>query len=417
MPSGKKTPKKQDWATGDLPLAKPADDDAPSRAPSKPWLNVRKLGPFAGAYFLLLGLYCGYLWLRANHGSGGDIAQAWERVTFPTTWIVISVIVWGALFAIIWFVFGPRQAEYNRYILEKERRERELRVEEYREVRHKEAEAQRQKDKRRQDEEAEQKRQLEKRAHARKLQKEEYEKKCNVMEEDWSQRGNQMLETLLRPGQDTNPDDGTMKLAKTAVEWVAQRFMIPHGLEYHRPLRDKYIEFHERRKWTKDNFPQLMIIAFMFGATLENLPPPHHYRVHFYKKIGLDQAIAICEAILVWCQANPPETPSGTGDDYEDQKLKCDQFYSLKQKAEKKISRCRTELISEEGLFQDEMKQHRRWEDEMHEQERRRKNQADKGELGDQIETLRRECQERNMSEEETQAHIDHLIREFSAES
>ena len=107
---------------------------------------------------------------------------------------------------------------------------------------------------------------------------------------------NSMLEVLMRKGQEENPDDEARVLYQTAPRIAAGFFQMPEILSYAQPHRDIHLPHHLRYDWLAYAFPQLVIFAYMLGATWNTLPPPHDQLLPYYLFMAEKQAKSIQEA-------------------------------------------------------------------------------------------------------------------------
>lgn len=101
--------------------------------------------------------------------------------------------------------------------------------------------------------------------------------------------GNLMLEVLLRPNQHIQPDADAELLPHCVRQIIAHHYDVPESLTYRCALRDKSIPPADRGDWARDTFVQLIIMAYVFGASRTNLSPPHDKLLSFYVRAAEEQ--------------------------------------------------------------------------------------------------------------------------------
>jgi hypothetical protein len=114
---------------------------------------------------------------------------------------------------------------------------------------------------------------------------------------DFAGIGNVVIETLMRPGQETVPDALSKYLDEFIAGVIQERHEIPPGLTYGRPWPDKHISFRERGQWQADRFRELLCDAYMLGSTIKCLPPPHDDARLEYALAGAEKAVEITTAL------------------------------------------------------------------------------------------------------------------------
>jgi hypothetical protein len=111
--------------------------------------------------------------------------------------------------------------------------------------------------------------------------------------EDFLGVGNLMLDVLMRPSQEDRPDADALLLEQSAPKVVRRKFKVPETVTIPSVFRDQHIAAADRGNWAKDRFIDLVITAYMLGASRSNLPPPHDKLVAYYRDTALKQ-----EAVL-----------------------------------------------------------------------------------------------------------------------
>lgn len=106
---------------------------------------------------------------------------------------------------------------------------------------------------------------------------------------DYCGIGNEILEILMRPGQAATPDDETMTMARVIPEIAYRKYGLPTNRSYALPHRDRYLKHSERGDWQRDGFVQLIVFAYVLGASRENLPPLYGEHVLFYEMVAAEQ--------------------------------------------------------------------------------------------------------------------------------
>ncbi len=94
----------------------------------------------------------------------------------------------------------------------------------------------------------------------------------------YSTVGNLMLEILTQPHQEHRPDANALALESLVPPLVVRARGISDtladSLVYDSPLRDRWIDRADWGDWAKDRYIRLLVFAFLFGPTLQNLPYP-----------------------------------------------------------------------------------------------------------------------------------------------
>jgi hypothetical protein len=120
--------------------------------------------------------------------------------------------------------------------------------------------------------------------------------------------GNLTIDVLMRPGQDTDPDDDAALLHQIQPQLVSRLTGLPVQMcaegDYPRPYLDLHVSPEDHGSWL-GSFGQMLVMAYAFGATRENLPPPHGVCVPFYRDLGRKQMAALREAVERY-MANKP---------------------------------------------------------------------------------------------------------------
>ena len=137
---------------------------------------------------------------------------------------------------------------------------------------------------------------------------------------DYRGIGNLMIEVLTRlPDQERRPDRGALLLARRIRELVSAKFGIPPALTYADVYRDKHLAASDRGRWDRDTFVQLLIYAYVFGGTRENLPPPHEKLLAYYKKTARDQEQLIREVATEYSKRAPDRNQLRRAQEIEEQ--------------------------------------------------------------------------------------------------
>lgn len=114
--------------------------------------------------------------------------------------------------------------------------------------------------------------------------------------------GNLILETLMWPGQEERPDAACRFLADGAHAILRRRYGLPTAVTFGRPHTDELIPGDKRGDWQADLFPELLITAYVLGATRVNLLPPHDRLVPYYQLLAGRQR-AVLEAAAHVCKS------------------------------------------------------------------------------------------------------------------
>jgi hypothetical protein len=116
---------------------------------------------------------------------------------------------------------------------------------------------------------------------------------------DYSGIGNLILDLLFLPRdycQDWEPRESGLLLARRIDGIVATMFGLHEAVTYHRPHRDTFLPPHLRRDWSADTFHQLVIFAFVLGATWQALPDTHEKLRPYYLHLAKLQTSSIANA-------------------------------------------------------------------------------------------------------------------------
>lgn len=116
---------------------------------------------------------------------------------------------------------------------------------------------------------------------------------ARLMHRDFIGIGNHALAVLFDRMLQNEPDDVTKVLANTIPAHVAEKFEIPASLTYACPHRDSYLPPLQRGTWKTDSYVQLIIFAFVLGATWRNLPVPHEILLPYYLELAKRQTSII----------------------------------------------------------------------------------------------------------------------------
>lgn len=114
-----------------------------------------------------------------------------------------------------------------------------------------------------------------------------------IRHEDYSGIGNLSLEVLLRPHQEHNPDAEALLLEKRVPGLVRRKFNVPEHVTVTSVYRDQLVASEHRDLWAECRYVELLISAYILGASRENLPAPFDKLVKFFKDTAAKQ-----EAIL-----------------------------------------------------------------------------------------------------------------------
>jgi hypothetical protein len=141
--------------------------------------------------------------------------------------------------------------------------------------------------------------------------------------------GNLILDVASRRGNDQHPDDDILLLHHLLPQMVHHFFQIPLEVcernGYDRPYLDRHVSAYDRDSWPRGHYVQLIVMAFAFGGTRENLfPAPHDTLARsFYRNFGREQRQCLEEAAAQhhkWAETHPalpaaptpPSAPSPT---------------------------------------------------------------------------------------------------------
>jgi len=114
--------------------------------------------------------------------------------------------------------------------------------------------------------------------------------------QDYIGLGNRILETLLLPSQEHEQDARARWLAENVRGIVSRKFQIFDELSFSQLYQDECLAAFYRGKWQYDGFPQLLIYAYVLGATWKKLPPPFEKLVPFYTLLAENQTKIIQQA-------------------------------------------------------------------------------------------------------------------------
>lgn len=118
--------------------------------------------------------------------------------------------------------------------------------------------------------------------------------------DDYPGIGNLILDVLMIPGREDNPDPLCQLLDRHAGMLILGKYSIGSEVSYSRPHRDEHLPWHIRGEWARDRFPQLIIDAYVLGAVRSNLAPPHNRLVAYYRAMAVAQDKSILESIRTW---------------------------------------------------------------------------------------------------------------------
>jgi hypothetical protein len=105
--------------------------------------------------------------------------------------------------------------------------------------------------------------------------------------------GNTILETLIVQQQDRNALPEGVLLAENERKFLAKYFDVPLSVSYACPHRDRFLRSERRGHWAEDHFVQLLITAYVLGATWESLPSPHDKLLPYYQLMARQQQASI----------------------------------------------------------------------------------------------------------------------------
>lgn len=126
------------------------------------------------------------------------------------------------------------------------------------------------------------------------------ESKCEL--DDFIGLGNLILEIALRPDQAEYPDILTGHLEDAVRVMIARKFNIPVGMGFCEPHADFHLPHALRGDWSSHRFPQLLIFAYVLGASWKTLPDPHAKLLPYYRLLAERQTEQIT---LVQASAGP----------------------------------------------------------------------------------------------------------------
>ena len=96
---------------------------------------------------------------------------------------------------------------------------------------------------------------------------------------------------------------------EAAKHLVALQFEIPGQLEYGLPHRDQFLD-HSRHSTASDYLPQLIIFAYVLGATRRTLPPPDDRLLDYYLYVADLQRKELQSIAAAYAEANEPKRSS-----------------------------------------------------------------------------------------------------------